>query len=796
MLKPAIAFTYNQGVAAEKYIERVAIASLRTLVGKNVEEKDIQVCSQNIVQSKEWKNLLQSEIPSWSFEFQMKGKGRSSRLLSIKLSPAGLKLDRYIKDTNNREGELDFAHAALAYCVYLNPHSKTVIIRGNFSLEMLKVPRKRLPHLIFSHLVLYYKPEESYFIVLQVLKNNLLGVAVVCSNRMTIHYFDSVHKKTVERVAKEFQDQLGSYNFAVSYELFESESKIDISIAVNDIRADFIAQFIFETTNISSIKSLVEKDLKSRLSKNVISFYHSNPKKDRDEVRRNAKHLELGKLFNVVDFGINSFEDVQMYLCSNALSSKYKVLRPIQLLLHAMAVSKNLDIKFLTLARVFTAEMMENSNGDTTSILMNIMESMVKNVASDDATVNDFKIVIFDGDRQGYKELFNVDMYMLLAFHAEATGSTYIKTTSQYKKIEFTSHVAAVFKDEIIVDNIEENDFGISYIQRGCVSVFEKKIVQQSSSDAHSTVEDTSSLITSSLIDVHSSSEVHNSLSPFREVEDILPKDEEVSSFNYTVEEDEAIRDALSCDGNEDDLVRELGPILLSRKTMRRLRDEGWLNEEIIEIYLKDFSSASPKSSSFYICSTSMTCALSKEGHYAYTTACKVDRDVEMSSRDRLGFIMNENNIHWFAIVVYLKAKTLLFLDSLYKKNSGRSKKFKPVILKYLANRNDDLNCVDYGKFSNTSEDWKVDWHPSCPQQNNSSDCGVMAIKFLEAALCVSTPGDVQFNFSHENIPAFRKQICHKLLSTAVTIQSAIPKKREVNSNNEKAIKGMCQFAY
>jgi Ulp1 family protease len=207
-----------------------------------------------------------------------------------------------------------------------------------------------------------------------------------------------------------------------------------------------------------------------------------------------------------------------------------------------------------------------------------------------------------------------------------------------------------------------------------------------------------------------------------------------------TQQELDRVRNAVSLNGSEKEVIVEGHKVSITRKDLRTLRDNGWLNDEIVNMIgnlVKDFiekipNELEPKPKddgrapkiylplSFFV-SKLMSDTLeiySFDNVKRWTTRAKTD----IFSCDFVIFPRNISNTHWACVFLDMKKKIIWNLDSL----GSSDKDFCEIMLKWLQDEH-----FDKKKSVLPINDWTIKGPPAdLPRQNNGVDCGVFLCMF------------------------------------------------------------------
>lgn len=186
----------------------------------------------------------------------------------------------------------------------------------------------------------------------------------------------------------------------------------------------------------------------------------------------------------------------------------------------------------------------------------------------------------------------------------------------------------------------------------------------------------------------------------------------------------------------------------------------SWLSSEIIDAW--SFYLASIHKNCFYLDSAFLTKLLFFEG----MEFNDFKRHLKKSKKGKYNQIFKFENIflpihigenHWALMVLKIKDKKILYLDSLESRPDVKSNIISEI-WSFFSNcsLDKDLNekLIDYHV-----EEWRVDEMIKSPQQNNSIDCGV----FLCANMFYISNGFIP-TYTQKDIPSIRYRIAFTLL--------------------------------
>ncbi|CAI5497269.1 unnamed protein product [Closterium sp. Naga37s-1] len=207
--------------------------------------------------------------------------------------------------------------------------------------------------------------------------------------------------------------------------------------------------------------------------------------------------------------------------------------------------------------------------------------------------------------------------------------------------------------------------------------------------------------------------------------------------------------------------------IIVTRNHMRCLMPGGWLNDEVINMYLellkdRERRTQQPGSSNskgrMPVChffNTFFYARLTGTGQYLYNSIRR------WTTPKRLGYSLVDcdkiivpvhQGVHWVLAVIAPRDKRLIFLDSLH----GQDRTCLENLARYYADEVKDKT----GKVVDTSG-WERCFPRKIPQQMNTWDCGVFMLMFAE---CEARAMCSHYNFSQKDMEYFRKRIVLDLM--------------------------------
>lgn len=205
-------------------------------------------------------------------------------------------------------------------------------------------------------------------------------------------------------------------------------------------------------------------------------------------------------------------------------------------------------------------------------------------------------------------------------------------------------------------------------------------------------------------------------------------------------------------------VIHESSNIEITREVLQCLRPGGWLNDEVINLYLellKEREKRNPKE--FLKCHFFNTFfykkLISGRGGYDFkavrrwTTRRKIGYD--LIECDKI-FVPIHKEIHWCLAVINIKDKKFQYLDSL----GGMDFHVLHILVRYLVDEVKDKSSKDM----DTSA-WKQEFVDGLPEQENGSDCGMFMIKYADFY-----SRDLTLCFNQDHMAYFRKRTAKEIL--------------------------------
>ncbi|XP_072985263.1 uncharacterized protein [Typha latifolia] len=222
-------------------------------------------------------------------------------------------------------------------------------------------------------------------------------------------------------------------------------------------------------------------------------------------------------------------------------------------------------------------------------------------------------------------------------------------------------------------------------------------------------------------------------------------------------EEEREVHDAF-CGGSRVLVMHEESNIEITRKIFQCLRVGGWLNDEVINLYLallKQREIREPEK--FHKCHFFNTFFYKKltagRNNYDYKAVRK------WTSHKKLGygliecrkiFVPIHQGAHWCLAVINIDTMTFQYLDSL----GGMDPNVLSVLAEYLEDEVKDKSDKEINTRS-----WKQESVDGLPLQTNGSDCGMFMLKYIDFY-----SRGLQLSFSQDHMNYFRMRTAKEIL--------------------------------
>ncbi|XXG79246.1 hypothetical protein AAC387_Pa09g0359 [Persea americana] len=223
--------------------------------------------------------------------------------------------------------------------------------------------------------------------------------------------------------------------------------------------------------------------------------------------------------------------------------------------------------------------------------------------------------------------------------------------------------------------------------------------------------------------------------------------------------EEDCVSDALFGSNRQEVLVvHDSLNIEITREVLQCLRPGGWLNDEVINLYLELLKEREKRSPQKFL-----KCHFFNTFFYKKLINERKDYDYKAvrrwTAQKKIGyslidcdkiFVPIHKDIHWCLAVVNIKDEKFQYLDSL----GGMDSQALKVLARYFADEVKDKS----DRAVNLSS-WKQEFVDGLPQQRCGWDCGMFMIKYADfysrgLTLC----------FNQEHMPYFRKRTAKEIL--------------------------------
>jgi len=211
--------------------------------------------------------------------------------------------------------------------------------------------------------------------------------------------------------------------------------------------------------------------------------------------------------------------------------------------------------------------------------------------------------------------------------------------------------------------------------------------------------------------------------------------------------------------GDPDRVLNVINKIQLTRSDFATLKEEGWLNDKIIDAYFQlimDRSLESPRFKKVYAFTTYFYSALESKG---FSGVSRWTSKVDIFLFDILLVPINSQS-HWTLLVFNVKENRISYLDSMFYRESDEISNsmgqfHMQDFVNYLEQESMDKRGIPYD-----SSNLRPLSFPNLPFQLNEFDCGVFICQYANDITKSTFNGS---NFSQEDSRSMRRQICYEL---------------------------------
>lgn len=197
---------------------------------------------------------------------------------------------------------------------------------------------------------------------------------------------------------------------------------------------------------------------------------------------------------------------------------------------------------------------------------------------------------------------------------------------------------------------------------------------------------------------------------------------------------------------NESQVLVEIDRVEVNRKSFQRLKSKGWLNDTIIDAYMKLLGQ---KYDRVHFCSNFFYTKLTEVGEN-YEKINRWFKNVDIKSKKMIIFPVNIQNSHWTLLLIDIQGKTISYLDSYGDTGSTATKTILKWFKQYCKTK--DISIIE--------DEW-TSKNIQVPSQHNCSDCGVFILMYAEfvADGCLNPQ-----TFSEKDMGYFRTIIAINIL--------------------------------
>jgi sentrin-specific protease 1 len=179
-----------------------------------------------------------------------------------------------------------------------------------------------------------------------------------------------------------------------------------------------------------------------------------------------------------------------------------------------------------------------------------------------------------------------------------------------------------------------------------------------------------------------------------------------------------------------------------------------WLNDEVINFYIKMMSERNQTSVSQPNCSipkchfyNSFFCVKLLQDGYRYKNVKRWSKRAKITTMemDKIIIPTHVHGNHWCLSVINIRDKQFEYYDSL----GGSGRAYLKLLRNYIVDEAKNYSSIDLDL-----TDWRDIEMDDIPQQLNGCDCGVFTLKFADYV-----SEDQPLTFKQEHMPYFRRRI-------------------------------------
>ncbi|NXG50996.1 SENP2 protease, partial [Psilopogon haemacephalus] len=202
--------------------------------------------------------------------------------------------------------------------------------------------------------------------------------------------------------------------------------------------------------------------------------------------------------------------------------------------------------------------------------------------------------------------------------------------------------------------------------------------------------------------------------------------------------------------GEPDEILSSAFKMKVTREDIGTLREHRWLNDEVINFYMRLIVERNKKEgfAAVHAFSTFFYPKLISGG---YAAVRRWTRGVDLFQQDLI-FVPIHLRVHWALVVIDVRRKTIKYYDSM----GQRGDKICQTLFQYLREESHEKRNVELA-----SSEWTLRSMESheIPQQSNGSDCGVFVCKYAEYI-----SRDRATTFTQNHMPYFRKKMVWEII--------------------------------
>ncbi|QHS76708.1 SUMO protease ULP1 [Saccharomyces paradoxus] len=188
--------------------------------------------------------------------------------------------------------------------------------------------------------------------------------------------------------------------------------------------------------------------------------------------------------------------------------------------------------------------------------------------------------------------------------------------------------------------------------------------------------------------------------------------------------------------------------IEITVRDFKTLAPRRWLNDTIIEFFMKYIEKSTPNTVAF---NSFFYTNLSERGYQGVRRWMK-RKKTQLDKLDKIFTPINLNQSHWALGIIDLKKKTIAYVDSLSNGPNAMSFAILTDLQKYVIEESKHTIGEDFDLI-----------HLDCPQQPNGYDCGIY--------VCMNTlygSADAPLDFDYRDAIRMRRFIAHLILIDAL----------------------------